>query len=231
MRRHTLHEGTSGYHIQGVPHRCIEADRAARSETLVPAFAGVTRRGWPTGCADPWNRKKRQMRSRAIATLCAWMLLAGCDPGAIPRAPEVGSLAPEYSSVTLDGQPVALEDLRGKVVLLNVWATWCAPCREEVPALQELYESYGPQGLEVVGVSVDAPGEQETIRRFVREFDVTYPIWFDEAGTVAPTFRTIGVPSTFLIDREGVITWKHLGPVHADDPNLIRALRESLAAG
>jgi cytochrome c biogenesis protein CcmG, thiol:disulfide interchange protein DsbE len=171
------------------------------------------------------------MRSSALLVLCAVMLLAGCDFDGIARAPEVGSLAPAYSSVTLDGTPVALEDLRGTVVLLNVWATWCAPCREEVPALQELYEAYGPQGFEVVGVSVDAPGEQEAIRRFVREFDVTYPIWFDEAGTVAPTFRTIGVPSTFLIDREGIITWKHLGPVHADDPNLVRALREALAAG
>ena len=167
--------------------------------------------------------------TRRWAIGCLLVAAAACEGKGPTPAPQVGSPAPEYSAKSLAGDSVSLAGLRGKVVLLNVWATWCAPCREEIPALQRLHQAHAARGLEVVGVSVDAPGEEESIRDFVKEFGVTYPIWYDEENTVTPTFRLIGVPSTFLIDREGKIAWKFLGPVESNDSTLARALREVLA--
>mgnify|MGYP006171612107 CR=1 FL=1 len=105
----------------------------------------------------------------------------------VPRAPEVGSLAPEYSAVTMAGDSASIAQHQGEVVLLNVWATWCLPCREEIPALQRLHERFGEQGLRVVGVSVDAPGEQASVRDFAESFGVSYDIWLDPAEQVIST--------------------------------------------
>jgi cytochrome c biogenesis protein CcmG/thiol:disulfide interchange protein DsbE len=163
-----------------------------------------------------------------LMAACAALLLAGCGAEAVQRAPEVGALAPEYGALALAGDSASLEELRGEVVLLNVWATWCAPCREEIPALQQLHEKHADQGLRVVGVSVDTHGEEENVRQFAQSFGVTYPIWLDPEERVTSTFRTLGVPSSFLIDREGKIVWKHLGPVRADDPALTQRLQEAL---
>lgn len=158
------------------------------------------------------------------------LVTAACGAEGPRTVPEVGGEAPAYGAVSLAGDSVSLEELRGKVVLLNVWATWCIPCREEIPALQRLHEENAARGLEVVGVSVDAPGEEESIRDFVREFGVTFPIWYDEENVVTPTFRLIGVPSTYLIDREGQIVWKFMGPIAENDTTLTRALERSLDA-
>src|SRR5690606_10975724 len=133
--------------------------------------------------------------------------------------------APEYAAAALNGDSAPLADYEGEVVLLNVWATWCIPCREEVPALQRLHERFSEEGLRVVGVSVDAQGEARTVREFANEFSVTYDIWLDPDERVIDDFRVIGVPNTFLIDREGIIRWKHIGPVRDDDPALLQPLR------
>lgn len=169
------------------------------------------------------------MRGAARALL-ALLPLAGCGGGeGMPQVVEVGRPVPEYAAASLASpDSVSLRDLRGKVVLLNVWATWCHPCREEIPALQRLHERFGARGLEVVGVSVDAAGEEEAIRAFAQDFGMTYPVWLDPGDRVSSTFRLIGVPSTFLIDRDGTLLWKHLGPVDAEDPALTRTLEEAL---
>lgn len=166
------------------------------------------------------------MRSAAALAVAAGMLLTGGCGAEAPAA--VGSPAPSYEATTLAGDSVSLAELRGKVVLLNIWATWCHPCRTEIPALQEIHERYANRGLELVGVSIDARGERDAIRSFASDFGVTYPIWHDPEGRVSTTFRSIGVPSTYLIDREGELVWKHLGPVEADDASLIAALERAL---
>ena len=172
--------------------------------------------------------------TRAATLLGALLLLAGCEEGGMPRVVAVGEPAPEFAAASLvAGAPsdtLSLEDLRGKVVLLNVWATWCPPCREEIPALQELYERHSGQGFEVVGVSIDAQGEERSVAAFVRDNGVTYPIWLDPSDRVSSTFRLTGVPSTFLIGRDGTLLWKHLGPLTADDRSLNDALQQALAA-
>lgn len=161
---------------------------------------------------------------------CALFLLTACagDDEASVRAPEIGKPAPSYHAVSLTGDSVSLQQSRGRVVLLNVWATWCHPCRQEIPVLQALHERYAARGLDLVGVSVDARGEEDTIREFAADFRMTYPLWLDPDERVQTTFFAIGVPATFLIDRGGVLRWRHVGPVRASDSSLVRALERAL---
>ena len=166
---------------------------------------------------------------RAASALLSALLLAACGENGVPRAVVVGEPAPEYGATSLARDTISLADLRGKVVLLNVWATWCPPCREEIPALQKIHERYSAQGLEVVGVSVDAPGEEAAVGAFVRSYGMTYPVWLDPGDKVSSTFRLTGVPSTFLIGRDGTLLWKHLGPIAEDDPTLTSKLQEARA--
>jgi cytochrome c biogenesis protein CcmG/thiol:disulfide interchange protein DsbE len=161
----------------------------------------------------------------AVATACT-----GDRGGAVPQKVEVGAPAPAYASRTIDGDSVSLASLRGRAVLLNVWATWCHPCREEIPVLQALHERYRARGLELVGVRVDAEGEAAAIREFARDFRMSYPIWHDPAERVSTTFLVVGVPATFLIGRDGTLRWRRTGPVHASDTSLTRAIEAELGS-
>jgi peroxiredoxin len=167
---------------------------------------------------------------RRVSAILAALLLAACEGERGPApALAVGKPAPSYAATTLTGDTVALADLRGKVVLLNVWATWCHPCRTEIPALQRLHERNRERGLEVVGVSVDARGEDAAVRAFAGEFGMTFPIWRDPSERVSTMFQAIGVPSTYLIGRDGTLRWRHLGPVRENDRALRQALDRALA--
>ena len=162
--------------------------------------------------------------------LCCLLLIA-CGTAERASVPTVGKPAPAYSAVTIDGDSVSLAAHRGKVVLLNIWATWCHPCREELPVLQRLYERNAARGLEIVGVSVDSRGEERKVRDFARSFGLTYPVWHDPHERVSAIFLAPGVPATYLIDREGVLRWRHVGPVRENDPALRQALEQALEAG
>jgi peroxiredoxin len=166
-----------------------------------------------------------------MKTAVWWLVLVlacATNDDATPRAPELGQRAPDYHTVSLSGDSVSLEQMRGRVVLLNVWATWCHPCREEIPVLQALHERYASAGLSLVGVSVDARGEEDTIHEFAKDFNMTYPLWLDPDERVQSTFLAIGVPATFLIDRSGILRWRHVGPVRANDATLMRELQRAL---
>ena len=157
------------------------------------------------------------------------LVAASCAGESAPRV-EVGQPAPHYAATTLAGDSASTAALAGKVVLLNVWATWCAPCREEIPFLQSLYEKHRGDGLEIVGVSVDARGQESAIKEFAQEFRMTYPIWRDPDERVQSLFLALGVPASYLIDRGGVLRWQRLGTIRASDTTLTRALAEALAA-
>ena len=128
----------------------------------------------------------------------------------------VGSDAPGFAAATLDtpAKMKSLSDYRGEVVVLNIWATWCIPCRTEMPSMEKLYKELGPKGLKMVAVSVDNGGEEQKIRDFVKEYGLTFEILHDGAGAIQGIYRTTGVPETFVLDRDGVIRKKWIG---ADD--------------
>ena len=150
--------------------------------------------------------------------------------GAAPGRVAIGALAPAYHTVSLSGDSVSLASHRGKVVLLNVWATWCRPCREEIPQLQALHEKYNARGLDILGVSIDVEGADEAIRDVVREFGMTYPVWRDPDERVSNQFNVVGAPTTFLIDRNGVLRWRKTGAIQPSDTSLTTALERALAA-
>ena len=162
-----------------------------------------------------------------------WLLLAAlvgaaCSRGEAPARVEVGIEAPAYAARNLQGDSVSLALLRGKPVLLNVWATWCLPCKEEIPFLEKLHGEHAARGLQIVGVSIDARGDEDKIESFARDFRMTYPIWRDPDERVNARFLAIGVPSTYLIDRDGVLRWKHLGTLRPTSAGFQAALEDVL---
>ena len=167
------------------------------------------------------------MRLAFAATFA--LVTAGC---ARERAQpvQIGQPAPRYAATTLAGDSASITGLAGKVVLLNIWATWCHPCRDEIPYLETLYEKHRANGFEIVGVSVDARGQDAEISDFVKEFRMTYPIWRDPDERVQSTFLALGVPASYLIDRQGVLRWRRIGVIRAGDTTLTRALTDALAA-
>ena len=150
---------------------------------------------------------------------------------------EVGTIAPDFPATDMAGRPVTLEDLRGQVVLLNIWATWCAPCREEMPSLERLHRELSDDGLRIVAVSVDAaPGVLDRdgrsggdVAAFARELGLTFTIWRDPDGGIQRTYRTTGVPETFVVGRDGVIRKKVIGAMEWDHPSQVELIRRLLA--
>jgi cytochrome c-type biogenesis protein len=168
----------------------------------------------------------RPRLARAIG-LVVVIVASGCKD--VPAASAAGQLAPAFTAQDLDGKPVALSDLRGKVVVLNEWATWCEPCRGEIPQLEALHRQFASQGLVMVGVSIDAFGTGGDVRDFAREHDMTYPIWLDPDKQFSAKFVTVGVPETFLIDRAGRIRRRRIGALPEGDTTLAAAIRSALA--
>jgi cytochrome c biogenesis protein CcmG, thiol:disulfide interchange protein DsbE len=125
----------------------------------------------------------------------------------------VGSDAPPLRAVTLDAakRPVTLADYKGKVVLLNVWATWCEPCRVEMPSIEKLHREFGARGLSVVAVSVDDAGTEDHIREFASELGLTFQIVHDPTQATKAAWQVAGYPETFIIGREGKIRKKVIG--------------------
>jgi cytochrome c biogenesis protein CcmG, thiol:disulfide interchange protein DsbE len=129
-------------------------------------------------------------------------------------AVSVGSPAPDFRAVTVDSTPRVrtLADYRGQVVLLNVWATWCAPCRVEMPSMEALHRDFGPRGLRVVAVSVDQIAGPPQIREFARELGLTFEILHDSAQNIVRTYHVNGYPQSFVIGRDGTVRRKWIGP-------------------
>jgi thiol-disulfide isomerase/thioredoxin len=128
----------------------------------------------------------------------------------------VGSRAPSFAAYTMDPSRAAkgIEDYRGEVVLLNIWATWCGPCRVEMPEIQALHSDFAPEGLRVVAVTIDTEDAREAIHGFVRDYGLTFEILHNPTGDIQRIYQTTGVPETFVIGRDGVIRKKVIGAVH-----------------
>jgi peroxiredoxin len=130
---------------------------------------------------------------------------------------EPGTRAPDYAVYTLDGDTVAIRDFRGEVVLLNVWATWCAPCEQEMPSMERLQQELGDQGFRVVAVSVDQ-ADATTVRDWVAERNLSFTVLHDPSGRIQQVYQTTGVPESFVLDRDGVIVKKIIGATEWDHP-------------
>jgi len=141
---------------------------------------------------------------------------------------DVGSTMPEYAALTLDGAKWALADKRGKVVLLNLWATWCGPCVFEIPELQVIHEKYAPRGFEVVGVSLDESGP-ESVKSFIADQKkMTYPVVLDAEGKLANLLQTTMIPTSVIVDRNGRIVWKKAGAIMPNDKELEEAIEKAV---
>jgi peroxiredoxin len=139
-----------------------------------------------------------------------------------------GVEAPDFNAVNLvTGDSVTLADYRGEVVLLNLWATWCGPCRWEMPSMERLYQELGPAGLKIVAVSVDQVSGDE-VMEFANELELTFDILHDRGGQIEIDYQVTGLPETVIIDRQGVIVHKAIGPVEWDEPVQQARLRRLL---
>ena len=139
-----------------------------------------------------------------------------------------GSRAPDFTAVSVsDGDTVSLRDYDGDVILLNLWATWCAPCEVEMPSMQRLHEQLGPSGLKIVAVSVDTQ-ESALVERWVNERGLTFDVLHDKRGRIMTDYQATGWPESFIIDREGLIVRKIWGPAEWDDPAELALFRRLL---
>jgi thiol-disulfide isomerase/thioredoxin len=175
-----------------------------------------------------------------IALVVAVMIFAGVkssrgpkvspmvgSPEPISAAEAKGKQAPDFTLQDLQGKPVKLSDFRGKAVLLNFWATFCGPCKVEMPWLVELQKQYGPQGLEIVGVALDDSGK-ESIQKFAKEMGVNYII-LQGQDVVGDAYGAVGLPATYYIDRNGKIIDSALGLVSRSE--IEDNIKKSLAQG
>lgn len=132
-------------------------------------------------------------------------------PGAAPAAEPAGRPASDARFRTLSGEWASLADYRGRVVIFNLWGTWCVPCRREIPELVEVERAFGERGVSVIGLAIDS-GEPEEIRAFADRYGVRYPIWTTDMATALNEFQAVGYPFTLLIARDGTIRHQFYGP-------------------
>lgn len=181
-------------------------------------------------------------RAYALAGLVVLLVVGAAWVTRESRAfPAPGVRAPSFSATTLSGDTVQLEDYRGLVVLVNIWATWCGPCREEMPSMQRLYDEFVQRGapFTILAVSVDAPaGRRDAggnvggdLAAFAEELDLTFPILHDPAGEIQRIYYTTGVPESFVVDREGVIRLRIAGATEWDAPDRKALIERLLSEG
>lgn|SRR5512147_489052 len=135
-----------------------------------------------------------------------WMQSAKYEPLA------VGKEAPDFALTDLNDKPIRLSDFRGKVVFLNFWATWCKPCREEMPSMEILNKNFEKDGLVILAVSIDRVTTTKDIPPFVKGMNLTFPVLIDSWGKTDKPYKRMGVPETFIIDQQGVIREIVIGP-------------------
>lgn len=161
----------------------------------------------------------------------AWVWLSAADPGAVTAgripAPQAGFLAPDFTLETIDGQAVRLADLRGQPVVVNFWASWCPPCRAEMPALQRVHEEYASRGLVILAVNATAQDSLSDVTAFLDEYNLTFPVPLDP-GDAMRAYQVQSLPSTFFIGPDGVIREVVIGGPIAEA--LLRSRVEQLIA-
>ena len=161
-----------------------------------------------------------------LLVVLAITTMFGCNSK--PQAPAAeGKQAPEFTLKNLAGQDVSLSSLRGKVVLLNFWATWCPPCREEIPSMVKLNESMAGKPFQMLAVSID-DGGKDAVEAFFKRGGYTLPALLDPDQKTGGRYGITGVPETFVIDPKGVILKKVIGPMDWNHPEVITFLEQAM---
>jgi len=143
-------------------------------------------------------------------------LAAQSGQAPMDTAPRAGAVAPDFTLLTLAGDTAHMAALRGHPVLVNFWATWCKPCKSEMPLLVDAYARHRDAGLEVWAVNLTDQESLKDVRRFVNTYQVPFPVPLDRHGKVRRVYRLRGVPTSVFIDRQGVVRLVHTGPLMAD---------------
>lgn len=173
----------------------------------------------------PHTVRKSVLTLVAVAMAAVFQLACHSTPGS-QRPGAVESKAPNFSLQELNGQPLQLSSYNGKVVLLNFWATWCTPCRAEIPNFEQFQNQYGPQGLQVIGISMD--DSEKPVREFYQQFKMNYPVAVGNEKVTQSYGGILGLPVSFLIGRDGKIAAKYVGA--AQIPVVEQEIRALLAA-
>ena len=163
----------------------------------------------------------------AAVAVAALFALYGSSRTAAPVTR--GSAAPDFSLRRLAGDEMSLSALRGRVVLLNFWATWCAPCEDEMPAMQRLHDDLAGSGFEMLAVSVDQ--SEADVQAFRERLQLSFPILLDPQRKVSNLYQTFRYPESFLIDRNGVVVERYVGPRAWDDPLYVQRIRALMGQG
>ena len=178
----------------------------------------------------PLSASKRGMRStprsrrRLLLVAAAMTVLTVAAP---VFALGTGSRAPEIGADDTDGNRVTIRGLRGKVVLVDFWASWCDPCKQELPVLERIYAQYQAQGLVIIGVNIDR--RASNMRTFLRRTDLSFPVVHDADQSIAGRYRPSRMPSSYLIDRRGIVRHVHEGFRASDASGIERRIRDLLA--
>lgn len=156
---------------------------------------------------------RRAVPAAALALLSATAAAAQGMMAMPPPPLPAGTAAPAFRTVTLQGKPLSLASLRGKVVLIDYWATWCGPCRMAMPTLKSLQQQFGQKGFTVVGMSMDQADSIAQVKPFVKAMQITYPITVSLPGNARAqrVYHANALPSQYLIDRKGVVRWSQAG--------------------
>ena len=140
---------------------------------------------------------------------------------------ETGLPAPNFTFAGLDGKLVSLSDYRGHIVLVNVWATWCPPCVDEMPSMERLYKELKGENFEILAVSIDALGTK-VVAPFMKKYNLSFPALMDPGGTIKTLYQTTGVPESFIVNQEGILINKIIGPRDWVTPEIIGFFRDLL---
>ena len=160
------------------------------------------------------------MRTKTTLTVLISILLAAPAFASVNLSEE----APDFTLRTLDGPNLRLEEYRGQVVLINFWASWCGPCRQEMPVLDKLHQRYEDTGFAVLGINVE--GEDAPAQKIVDKTNVTFPVLIDEGQSVSEMYELEAMPSTVVVDRDGVVRYVHRGYKPGDEAKYVEVVKQ-----
>ena len=168
--------------------------------------------------------------SRSLAPIALLLVVLSAVAGLqyMQHGARTGYAAPDFTLPDLEGKLFRLSDFRGRVVFLNLWATWCPPCRMEMPSMEALYRRLQGRDFVMLAVAEDEGGAA-AVRPFVRDAGITFPVLLDPSGTLSPRFGATGYPETFIIDRNGQVVNHTIGPAEWDSEQMVAYFKQLLA--